>query len=279
MVNETSDRPRLTAKGERTRARIVEEAAVLIHERGVAGTTLDDVKAAAEVSGSQMYHYFPDKNDLVQAVIDYQAETIVKHHRKALGNVTCAPSARELPTRSKPLSRPATLLAGASSSSKRSNPDRARPATCRQACEANSLQSQTNIRTSSGRCTCAGDSRSRRASRGSIPTNLFCDYQTYPCLASPRQPCCMADSVSAQFTETSAHLRKRWRSCFRSDHPMSATGAWVPRTIGCQVRYDRLCQPQLALVTAITCPAYLTPSVRSDGGDGTQRRLCPTSMR
>ena len=33
------------------------------------------------------------------------------------------------------------------------------------------------------------------------------------------------------------------------------------------------------LVTAITCPAYLTPSVRSDGGDGTQRRLCPTSMR
>jgi AcrR family transcriptional regulator len=31
-----------------------------------------------------MYHYFPDKNELVQAVIDYQAETIVKHHRKAL---------------------------------------------------------------------------------------------------------------------------------------------------------------------------------------------------
>ena len=99
MVNETSDRPKLTAKGARTQARIVEEAAALIHERGVAGTTLEDVKVAAEVSGSQMYHYFPDKNDLVQAVIDYQAETIVKHHRKALGNVTCAPSPRELPTR------------------------------------------------------------------------------------------------------------------------------------------------------------------------------------
>ena len=61
MVNETSDRPRLTAKGARTRARIVEEAAALIHERGVAGTTLEDVKAAAEVSGSQMYHYFPTR--------------------------------------------------------------------------------------------------------------------------------------------------------------------------------------------------------------------------
>lgn len=85
MVNETSDRPRLTPKGARTRARIVEEAAALIHERGVARTTLEDVKVAAEVSGSQMYHYFPDKNELVQAVIDYQADTIVNQHRQALG--------------------------------------------------------------------------------------------------------------------------------------------------------------------------------------------------
>src|SRR5260370_40916017 len=84
MASETSDRPRLTAKGARTRARIVEEAAALIHERGVAGTTLEDVKAAAEVSGSQMYHYFPDKNELVQAVIDYQADTIVTHPGRVL---------------------------------------------------------------------------------------------------------------------------------------------------------------------------------------------------
>ena len=86
MVNETSDRPRLTAKGARTRARIVEEAAALIHERGVAGTTLEDVKVAAEVSGSQMYHYFPDKDDLVQAVIDYHADAIVSRNRQALGS-------------------------------------------------------------------------------------------------------------------------------------------------------------------------------------------------
>jgi TetR/AcrR family transcriptional regulator, transcriptional repressor for nem operon len=84
MVNETSDRPRLTAKGERVRARIVEEAAALIHERWVVGTTLDDVKVAAEVSGSQLYHYFPDKDDLVQAVIDYQADGIVSRNRHAL---------------------------------------------------------------------------------------------------------------------------------------------------------------------------------------------------
>src|SRR6201994_4796763 len=88
MVDETSDRPRLTLKGARTRARIVEEAAALIHERGVAATTLEDVKVTAEVSGSQLYHYFPDKSDLVQAVIDFQADTIVNHNRQALGSAT-----------------------------------------------------------------------------------------------------------------------------------------------------------------------------------------------
>jgi AcrR family transcriptional regulator len=86
MAEETGDRPRLTHKGARTRARIVEEAAALIHERGVAGTTLEDVKLAAEVSGSQLYHYFPDKNELVQAVIDYQADAIVNRQRQALGS-------------------------------------------------------------------------------------------------------------------------------------------------------------------------------------------------
>jgi TetR/AcrR family transcriptional regulator, transcriptional repressor for nem operon len=83
MTSEERDRPRLTSKGERTRARIVAAAARLIHQRGVAATTLDDVKAAAEVSGSQLYHYFPDKDDLVQAVIDHQADTIVGNQRQA----------------------------------------------------------------------------------------------------------------------------------------------------------------------------------------------------
>ncbi len=49
---------------------------------------LDDVKAAAEVSGSQLYHYLPDKDELVQAVIDYRANTIVNNQRHAdLGSV------------------------------------------------------------------------------------------------------------------------------------------------------------------------------------------------
>jgi TetR/AcrR family transcriptional regulator, transcriptional repressor for nem operon len=83
MTTDVRDQPRLTPKGERTRARIVAAAARLIHQRGVAGTTLDDVKAAAGVSGSQLYHYFPDKDDLVQAVIDHQARTIAGNQGQA----------------------------------------------------------------------------------------------------------------------------------------------------------------------------------------------------
>ena len=79
MGSEARDRPRLTAKGERTRARIVEAAARLIYERGVAGTTLDDIRSAAGVSGSQLSHYFAGKDELVQAVIGHQADD---HHRQ-----------------------------------------------------------------------------------------------------------------------------------------------------------------------------------------------------
>jgi AcrR family transcriptional regulator len=62
-----SDRP-ATVKGRETRERIVRAAAELVAERGVAGTSLDDVCARARVSKSQLYHYFVDRDDLMRAV-------------------------------------------------------------------------------------------------------------------------------------------------------------------------------------------------------------------
>ena len=79
MVNETSDRPRLTPKGARTRARIVEEAAALIHERGVATPPWKMSKRRRKSAALGMYHSFPDKNELLQAVIDHQADAIVNN--------------------------------------------------------------------------------------------------------------------------------------------------------------------------------------------------------
>jgi TetR/AcrR family transcriptional regulator, transcriptional repressor for nem operon len=67
----------LTSKGQATRARIVAAAADLMFEQGVAGTTMDDVRAAAGVSSSQIYHYFENKETLVRAVIAYQSDRVV----------------------------------------------------------------------------------------------------------------------------------------------------------------------------------------------------------
>src|SRR6202000_1574401 len=73
--------PRLTAKGQATRERILRTAAELILRRGVAGTGIDDVRAAAGVSGSQMTHYFRDKQHLVKDVIAWQMESVLAQHR------------------------------------------------------------------------------------------------------------------------------------------------------------------------------------------------------
>src|SRR5271167_868439 len=72
----SSSRP-LTRKGQETRQRIVDAAAGLIFRQGVAHTTIEDVRAAADVSSSQLYHYFDDKPALVRAVVDHQADTMI----------------------------------------------------------------------------------------------------------------------------------------------------------------------------------------------------------
>jgi TetR/AcrR family transcriptional regulator, transcriptional repressor for nem operon len=71
------DGRRLTRRGRETRQRIVAAAAELMFDNGVAETTLEEIRAAAGVSGSQVYHYFEDKQALVRAVIDYQADAVI----------------------------------------------------------------------------------------------------------------------------------------------------------------------------------------------------------
>jgi TetR/AcrR family transcriptional regulator, transcriptional repressor for nem operon len=44
----------VTDKGRATRNRVLDAAAALVFEHGVAGTTLDDVRAAANVSKGQI---------------------------------------------------------------------------------------------------------------------------------------------------------------------------------------------------------------------------------
>jgi AcrR family transcriptional regulator len=69
-----------TEKGLATRARIVNTAADLILEQGVHRTSLIDVRKAARVSGSQLSHYFTDKQALTREVIAARADFVHDFH-------------------------------------------------------------------------------------------------------------------------------------------------------------------------------------------------------
>jgi AcrR family transcriptional regulator len=67
---------RLTRKGQATRERILAAATELIAIGGVAGTSTEDVRRAAGVSGSQLTHYFGSKRALISAVVTRQADML-----------------------------------------------------------------------------------------------------------------------------------------------------------------------------------------------------------
>jgi AcrR family transcriptional regulator len=70
--------PQITARGEATRARIVESAAEQVLAGGVGGTSLDDIRADTETSKSQLFHYFPGgKSELVGAIASFQADRVL----------------------------------------------------------------------------------------------------------------------------------------------------------------------------------------------------------
>jgi TetR/AcrR family transcriptional regulator, transcriptional repressor for nem operon len=71
---------RFTRKGRATRARIVDVAAKLMFQRGVAGTSIDEVRNTAAVSGSQISHYFHDKRDLTRQVIAARCTDVQQFH-------------------------------------------------------------------------------------------------------------------------------------------------------------------------------------------------------
>jgi AcrR family transcriptional regulator len=66
-----------TRRGQASRERIIASAADLVGERGVHGTSLDDVLTTVGASKGQLYHYFRDKEDLVRAVVARQTERVL----------------------------------------------------------------------------------------------------------------------------------------------------------------------------------------------------------
>lgn len=65
--------------GTATRKRIMDAAEALVLDRGFAGTTVDDVVAAAEVTKGAFFHHFPSKHALAAALMDRYVELDVGH--------------------------------------------------------------------------------------------------------------------------------------------------------------------------------------------------------
>ena len=85
--------------GPTTRSRILQIALSLMSQRGVDGTSMRDLAAAAGLNVASLYHYFPSKRDLLESVL-------IEH---GFFPVQARTEAREGPTANSPLE---VLLSG-----------------------------------------------------------------------------------------------------------------------------------------------------------------------
>ena len=77
-----------TGRGRASRERIVEQAAHLFTERGVAATSVDEVLAAAGAGKGQFYHYFRSRNELETAAVALRCAQVVAGLTQTLGTVS-----------------------------------------------------------------------------------------------------------------------------------------------------------------------------------------------
>ncbi len=78
----------MTRRGRASRERIVERAAELFAERGIAATSVDEVLAAAGAGKGQFYHYFRGRDELAAAAVGFRCAQVVAGLTEALGAVS-----------------------------------------------------------------------------------------------------------------------------------------------------------------------------------------------
>jgi AcrR family transcriptional regulator len=78
----------MTRRGRASRERIVERAAELFAEHGIAATTVDEVLAAAGAGKGQFYHYFSGRDELAAAAVGFRCTQVVAGLTQALGGVS-----------------------------------------------------------------------------------------------------------------------------------------------------------------------------------------------
>lgn len=59
------------SKAERTRQFIIEQAAPIFNQKGIAGTTIDDILAATKMAKGGLYGHFKSKDEIAAVMVDY----------------------------------------------------------------------------------------------------------------------------------------------------------------------------------------------------------------
>src|SRR3954469_21117824 len=76
QLGTVENEPCLRADAARNRARLLEAAARLIAEHGVAGVTMDAVAAAAKVGKGTVFRRFGDRTGLLMALLDHSGQKL-----------------------------------------------------------------------------------------------------------------------------------------------------------------------------------------------------------
>ncbi|MCH5675548.1 TetR/AcrR family transcriptional regulator [Streptomyces gilvus] len=76
QLGTAEEHPCLRADAARNRARLLEAAARLIAEHGVAGVTMEAVAAAADVGKGTVFRRFGDRTGLLMALLDHSSRTL-----------------------------------------------------------------------------------------------------------------------------------------------------------------------------------------------------------
>lgn len=74
-------------KGERTRERIIRQAAPLFNQRGYEGSSLNEIMAATELEKGGIYRHFASKQELAAAAFDYAWAEAMKARRHDIDSV------------------------------------------------------------------------------------------------------------------------------------------------------------------------------------------------
>lgn len=72
-------------QGERTRARLLEAAKVVLRERGYLGTRVDDIARSAGTSHGAFYLYFANKHDILEALARQTSDVMLDLTRRFEG--------------------------------------------------------------------------------------------------------------------------------------------------------------------------------------------------